>query len=92
MGEIETDVIVTTDDGEKVHLRLGERNCSRCHSTPALPDMAFCSTCTRETLDWLRQTVHRAHHSGPLDECLKNTCDAALKALGKRNGKVMGVE
>jgi len=35
-------------------------------------------------LDWVRQTVHRAHHEGPLDECPKNTCDAALKALGKR--------
>lgn len=38
----------------------------------------------RETIDWLRQTYHRAHHEGPLDECEKNTCDAALKALGKR--------
>lgn len=35
-------------------------------------------------IDWMRQTIHRAHHEGPLDECKKNTCDAALRLLGKR--------
>ena len=35
-------------------------------------------------IDWLRQTVHRAHHEGPLDECTLNTCDAALRLLEKR--------
>ncbi len=35
--------------------------------------------------DWMRQTVHRAHHGEiPLDDCKMNTCDAALKLLGRR--------
>lgn len=33
---------------------------------------------------WIQQTVHRSHHDGPLDECKINTCDAALKLIGKR--------
>lgn len=45
--------------------------------------MARIETLERE-LDWHRQTVHRAHHDGPLDECQKDTCDAVLKSLGKR--------
>lgn len=36
-------------------------------------------------VDWMRQTVHRAHHHGKNDLCKKNTCDAALKLLGKRS-------
>jgi hypothetical protein len=35
-------------------------------------------------IDWLRQTFHRAHHEGSLDDCRLNTCDAALKILRKR--------
>lgn len=35
-------------------------------------------------VDWIRQTVHRGTHIGSLDGCRKNTCDAALKMLGKR--------
>jgi len=31
--------------------------------------------------EWVKQTVHRAHHEGPLEGCKKNTCDAARKAL-----------
>lgn len=27
-----------------------------------------------EELRWLRQTVHRAHHEGPLEGCPKATC------------------
>ncbi len=38
----------------------------------------------KETIDFLRQTYHRAHHDGPLNACRNNTCDAALKQLGKR--------
>lgn len=38
-----------------------------------------------KTLEWMRQTVHRAHHgANSLDDCTLNTCDAALKALGRR--------
>jgi len=36
-----------------------------------------------DVLDWFRQTVHRAHHEGPLDECPRNTCDAAIKVLAR---------
>jgi hypothetical protein len=36
-------------------------------------------------LDWIRQTVHRAHHAGPLNECRVNTCDAAMKIIGVRS-------
>jgi hypothetical protein len=29
-----------------------------------------------EELRWLRQTVHQAHHEGPIGECPKATCQA----------------
>jgi len=61
-----------------------DKKCKKCDGSYALSGMAYCLRCTRETIDWLRQTVHRATHDGPLDECRKITCDAALKALGKR--------
>lgn len=35
----------------------------------------------RKDIDWMRQTVHRAHHDGPLDQCRKNTCAYALQIL-----------
>jgi hypothetical protein len=70
----------------------GARRCSKCHGGEALPEMAFCLICTRETLSWLRRVLHEAHHSGPLDECKQNTCDVTLKALGLRSGKVIRVE
>ena len=31
--------------------------------------------------EWVRQTVHRAHHDGEMKDCFMNTCDAANKAL-----------
>ena len=37
----------------------------------------------QELLLWVRQTVHRAHHSGPIETCPKNTCEAIHKGLGK---------
>ena len=42
-----------------------------------------------ERLDWLRQTVHQAHHEGSLDECQKNTCDGAIQVLGKRESTMV---
>jgi hypothetical protein len=32
----------------------------------------------RADVRWAAQTVHQAHHDGPLDECGKNTCRALL--------------
>ena len=34
-----------------------------------------------DLIDWMRQTVHRAHHDGPLNECRKSVCHAALDRL-----------
>jgi hypothetical protein len=35
-----------------------------------------------EALEWIRQTVHRAHnHPDPIDECRMNTCGHAQKTL-----------
>ena len=62
----------------------GLRTCVDCRGDAALPGMAYCLDCTKRTLDWMRQAIHRANHDGPLDECKKNTCDAALKAMGRR--------
>ena len=37
-----------------------------------------------ETLDWLRQTVHRAHHDEEsLEDCRKNSCVGAKQALAR---------
>jgi hypothetical protein len=42
---------------------------------------------------WLRQTVHQAHHEGPIEECKKSTCTSARDMLtqaetGKRLPKI----
>jgi hypothetical protein len=37
-----------------------------------------------ETLVFVRQTIHQAHHEGPIEACPKNTCDAIAQALGER--------
>ncbi|KKN06337.1 hypothetical protein LCGC14_1078330 [marine sediment metagenome] len=34
-----------------------------------------------DLIDWMRQTVHRAYHDGPLNECRRSVCHAALDAL-----------
>lgn len=31
-----------------------------------------------DLIRWVAQTVHQAHHEGPLEECKKNTCAAAV--------------
>lgn len=57
--------------------------CEQCHAGAAVPGFAYCFKCTRETLDWVRQTVHRAYHGEhPLDSCPKDTCSAIRKLLG----------
>lgn len=35
----------------------------------------------REALDWVMQTVHRAHHDEPLESCPKSTCTYARSTL-----------
>lgn len=37
-----------------------------------------------DTVKWMAQTIHQAHHEGPIEDCPKNTCGAAMKALGKK--------
>lgn len=39
-----------------------------------------------ETLDWLAQTVHRAHHEGDFETCEKTTCAGARAAIAKATG------
>lgn len=34
-----------------------------------------------DLIDWMRQTVHRSYHEGPLNECRKSVCHAALDVL-----------
>jgi hypothetical protein len=36
-----------------------------------------------KTLKFVSQTVHQAHHEGPIGECKKATCRAAVVALAK---------
>lgn len=31
-------------------------------------------TSLRESLKWLRQTIHQSHHQGPIEDCKMNTC------------------
>ena len=39
---------------------------------------------TKEALDWVRQTVHRAHHDEEsLNDCRRNSCIGAKQALAK---------
>lgn len=33
----------------------------------------------KKDIEWMRQTVHRAHHEGTLEDCRKNTCSYARK-------------
>jgi hypothetical protein len=33
---------------------------------------------------WLTQTVHQAHHDGPIEQCPKTTCSAIRAALRER--------
>lgn len=40
-----------------------------------------------ETMEWIAQTVHQAHHDGLIDECRKNTCTASRVAAGKARGE-----
>jgi len=44
-----------------------------------------------ETIRWMAQTVHNAHHSensgSSFKECPKNTCNAAKQALAKAKSK-----
>lgn len=39
-----------------------------------------------ETIRWVRQAVHQAHHQGEIEGCPTNTCDAARQALAKAGG------
>lgn len=44
----------------------------------------------RELLDWVGQTVHRAHHDGSFEDCQKNTCQAIttqLKGIREQEAK-----
>jgi hypothetical protein len=41
----------------------------------------------REALRWVHQTVHQAHHDGPIDGCRKNTCGAVVRALAETEPK-----
>lgn len=34
-----------------------------------------------ELIRWLAQTLHQAHHEGPIDRCPRNTCRAAMTYL-----------
>lgn len=36
-----------------------------------------------KALDWIVQTVHRAHHEGPLESCGKATCEHARRVLAR---------
>lgn len=40
-----------------------------------------------EAVDWIRQTVHRAHHEGNLEDCEKNTCAYAIGTLREYGDK-----
>lgn len=35
----------------------------------------------RDTLRFMRQTIHQAGHDGPMEDCPRNTCQAATVAL-----------
>lgn len=39
-----------------------------------------------ETIDWLAQTYHRAHHEGDPFTCEKNTCKAARDLIAEATG------
>lgn len=35
----------------------------------------------RETIRHMRQTIHQAHHEGPIEGCPKTSCAAAARVL-----------
>ena len=37
----------------------------------------------RESIRWMAQTVHQAHHTGPIEGCKKSVCDHAAKVLAE---------
>lgn len=52
--------------------------------SPAEQGMAAHMRDIREGLKWVAQTLHQAHHEGPIEECPKGTCDHAMKLLGRK--------
>lgn len=66
------------DYDQEVYDRNPEMRC-KCKD-----DKPFTGKDALDLIDWLRQTIHRTYHKGPLDECEVCSCEAALKALGKR--------
>lgn len=42
------------------------------------------------SIDWIGQTLHRAHHEGEFSKCEKNTCDHANKFVAKLRESVKG--
>lgn len=59
---------------------LGQANASLVRSLAENVALTAERVRLRELLDWLAQTVHRAHHEGPLDTCEKATCQTARAA------------
>lgn len=57
-----------------------ERACANAQLIAAAPEML-------DTLKWVAQTVHQAHHDGPLETCPKNTCSAAVATIAKAEGQ-----
>lgn len=39
-----------------------------------LPDIASTAIKAIDDIDWMRQTIHRAHHEGPLEDCKQSIC------------------
>jgi hypothetical protein len=39
-----------------------------------------------DTMRFVRQTVHQAHHDGPIEECRMNTCAAMHDVIRKAEG------
>jgi hypothetical protein len=75
-------VPVTASDQEAIDALMGivaEAGLWRafCRSAGSLPDD------TADLLRWVQQTVHRAHHDGPLDACTISTCRAILDVLAR---------
>lgn len=67
-------------DGDKC-VRHGEYACPSCLAY-ALGDTKAQLTEARETLRWVRQTVHQSHHeSGEPAQCMEGVCREIAKAL-----------
>ncbi len=42
----------------------------------------------KDGINWIMQTVHRAHHEGSIEDCRKNTCAYARELIfGKESLK-----